>query len=124
MVKIVIPVEEFAGDASRVSGHFGRAPLFVVVELSKNNEVINIDPVENVGEHFGGRGRASALIIDLKPDILVVKGMGHRAISLFQELGINVLSGDISSVGEAIDAYLDNKLTPLTEGCRDAHHRK
>ncbi|MFX0096489.1 MAG: NifB/NifX family molybdenum-iron cluster-binding protein [Candidatus Hodarchaeota archaeon] len=124
MVKIAIPIEEFAGEASQVSGHFGRAPLFLVVELSKNNEVIDLDPIENKGEHFGGRRHASALMVDLKPDILVVKGMGHRAISLFQELGIDVLSGDVSSVREAIDAYLDNKLTPLTEGCRDARYRK
>ncbi|MFX1485990.1 MAG: NifB/NifX family molybdenum-iron cluster-binding protein [Promethearchaeota archaeon] len=123
MVKIVIPIEEFAGEKSQISGHFGRAPVFAVVELSKENEVRSLNPVKNVGEHFGGRGRASALIVDLKPDVLIVKGLGRRAISLFQDLGIDVFSGEVGSVREAIDAYVDKKLVPLTEPCGESRHR-
>lgn len=123
MVKIVIPIEEFTGEKSQISGHFGRAPVFAVIELSKEKEVRSLNPVENVGEHFGGRGRASALIVDLKPDVLIVKGMGRRAISLFQDLGINVFSGDVRTIREAIDAYLNNKLLPLTEPCGESRHR-
>ena len=123
MVKIVIPVEEFTGEESQISGHFGRAPVFAVVELSNENEVRSLNPVKNIGEHFGGRGRASALIVDLKPDVLIVKGMGRRAISLFQDLGINVLSGDVRDIREAIDAYLNDKLLHLTEPCGESRHK-
>jgi predicted Fe-Mo cluster-binding NifX family protein len=121
MKKLMIPIEESNGENSIISDHFGRAPYFAVIEISDNNFKI-IDMVKNVGEHFGGHGRAAPLILNQKPDILIVKGMGTRALQIFNDNGIEVLSTEASIVKEAIKSYLDNRLINLTEPCEDSKH--
>ena len=121
MKKLMIPIMESNGENSIISDHFGRAPYFAVIEISDNNFRI-IDMVENVGEHFGGHGKAATLILEQKPDMLIVKGMGPRALQIFNDNGIGVLSTEASVVKEAIGSYLDNKLTSLVEPCEDSRH--
>jgi predicted Fe-Mo cluster-binding NifX family protein len=121
MKKLMIPIEEFNGENSIISDHFGRSPYFAVIEISDGNFEI-IDKVKNVSEHFGGRGRAAPLILNQKPDILIVKGMGPRALQIFNDNGIEVFSTKASKVKDIIENYLDNKLTNLTEPCEDSKH--
>lgn len=121
MKKLMIPIEESNGENSIISDHFGRAPYFAVIEISDNNFKI-IDMVKNVSEHFGGHGRAATSILEQKPDILIVKGMGPRALQIFNDNGIEVFSTEASIVKEAIKSYLDNRLTNLTEPCEDSKH--
>ncbi|MEM2106733.1 MAG: NifB/NifX family molybdenum-iron cluster-binding protein [Candidatus Bathyarchaeia archaeon] len=78
MLKIIIPVERFEGKDSFISNHFGRAPEFALVEISENRSLRNISPVKNVEEHFGGHGTAERIVSNLKPDIIIVKGMGRE----------------------------------------------
>jgi len=123
MVKLVIPVERFEGEHSRIFSHFGRAPQFAVIELLADRSVKSISSVDNVGEHFGGHGGAEALVSGLQPDALVVKGMGPRGLQAFQSKGVAVFTGDVNTVGEAIDAYVRGRLVGLTEPCKEARHR-
>lgn len=53
-MRIVIPVEEDRGLDSRVSEHFGRAPLFLMLELDEDGRVLKQEALRNEGEHFGG----------------------------------------------------------------------
>lgn len=123
MVRIVIPIEHFQNQASRIFPHFGRAPLFALVTLTKDKTIEDINPVQNKGEHFGGHGAAEALAVNLNADAVIVKGMGPRGLQAFQEKGVGVFTGDINTVGEAIDAYINGKLSALTEPCREAQHK-
>ena len=122
MAKLVIPIEVFERGDSLMSPHFGRAPLFAVVEILRDGSVKSISPVENTGEHFGGHGAAEALVSQLQPDALVVKGMGPRGLQAFQSKGIAVFTGEVNTVKEAIDAYAGGRLVGLTEPCREARH--
>ena len=123
MVKLVIPVERFERENSTIFPHFGRAPLFTVVELLEDGSVKSISSVNNVGEHFGGQGGAETLVSGLHPDALVVKGMGPRGLQAFQSKGVAVFTGNVNTVGEAIDAYVGGRLVGLTEPCKDARHQ-
>lgn len=123
MVKLVIPVERFERENSTIFPHFGRAPLFTVVELLEDGSVKSISSVNNVGEHFGGQGGAETLVSGLQPDALVVKGMGPRGLQAFQSKGVAVFTGNVETVGEAIDAYVGGRLVGLTEPCKDARHQ-
>jgi predicted Fe-Mo cluster-binding NifX family protein len=123
MVKLVIPVERFERESSIIFPHFGRAPSFAVVDMLEDGSVKSITSVDNVSEHFGGHDSAEVLISNLGPNVLVVKGMGPRGIQAFQSKGVAVFTGDVNTVGDAINAYLDGRLVTLTEPCREAHHQ-
>lgn len=127
MLKIIIPVERipverFEGKDSLISNHFGRAPEFALVEISENRSLRNISPLENVEEHFGGHGTAERIVSKLKPDIIIVKGMGPRAMQIFQSMGVSVYTGDCMTIGEAIEAYFAGRLFKLNEPCKEAGH--
>ena len=123
MVKIVIPIERFQNQASRIFPHFGRAPLFALVTLTNDQEIEDINPVQNKGEHFGGHGAAEVLALNLNADAIIVKGMGPRGLQAFQKKGVGVFTGDVNTVGEAIDAYVKERLSALTEPCREAQYK-
>jgi len=122
MVRLVIPIESFDIERSVISPHFGRAPEFAVIDLSAEGRAISITSERNVGEHFGGHGGAETIVASLKPDALVVKGMGPRGLPAFQNHGIVVLTGPVSNLGEAVEAYVAGRLVCLTEPCKDARH--
>ena len=122
MVRLVIPIESFDIERSVVFPHFGRAPEFAVIDLSDEGRVISIRSERNVGEHFGGQGGPETVVASLKPDVLVVKGMGPRGLAAFQSNGIVVFTSSVTTVGEAVEAYLAGRLSCLTEPCKDARH--
>jgi predicted Fe-Mo cluster-binding NifX family protein len=122
MVRLVVPIESFDIERSVVFPHFGRAPEFAVVDLSDEGRVISIRSERNVGEHFGGQGGPETVVTSLKPDVLVVKGMGPRGLAAFQSSGIAVFTGAVNNLGEVVEAYLAGRLSCLTEPCKEARH--
>jgi predicted Fe-Mo cluster-binding NifX family protein len=122
MVKIVIPIEDLFEERAVIFPHFGRAPNFAVAEVNENGSLNSISYVKNTGEHFGGHGKAMTIVSAIKPDVLVVKGMGPRGLQAFQELGVSVMTGEANTVGEAIADYMNGRLVKLTEGCHEARH--
>jgi predicted Fe-Mo cluster-binding NifX family protein len=122
--RIVIPVIDESGLNAQVAEHFGRAPYFAVVELDESGNVSNVKTVPNVGEHAGGMGQSHDHIVKLKPNAIIVYGMGPRGLSAFQEAGIAVLKADTNTLAGNIAAYNEDKLQELTEGCHEAHHQE
>jgi predicted Fe-Mo cluster-binding NifX family protein len=121
--RIVVPVVSDIGLDSKIAEHFGRAPCFAVVELDESRNVSNVKTVPNVGEHAGGMGQSHDHIVKLKPNAIIVYGMGPRGLSAFQDAGIAVLRADAHTIADVIAAYKENKLQELTEGCHHAHHQ-
>ena len=122
MVKIAIPIEDLFEEKSVIFPHFGRAPNFAVADVEENGTLSSISYVKNTSEHFGGHGNAMTIVSAVKPDVLVVKGMGPRGLQAFQNMGVSVMTGDANTVGEAIADYRNGKLVELTEGCHEARH--
>ena len=120
--RVIVPAEDQKGLNARLAEHFGRAPYFTVVELSENGEVANVKTVPNVGEHAGGMGQAHDHIMELKPTAIIVYGMGPRGLITFQNAGVAILKANANTVGEVVNAYKEDKLQELTEGCEHAHH--
>jgi predicted Fe-Mo cluster-binding NifX family protein len=121
--RVVIPAEDGNGLNARLSEHFGRAPYFIVVELDDEGNVSSIQTVPNESEHFGGFGRPPNRILQFKPNAVITYGMGPRALSIFQEVGVAVLKANANTVKEVIEAYRQDKLEELTEGCYHARHQ-
>ena len=120
--RIVIPAEDGNGLNARLSEHFGRAPYFIIVELEDGN-ISNVQVVPNESEHFGGFGRPPDRILQLRPNAVITYGMGPRALSIFQEARIAVLKANADTVKDVVEAYRQDKLEELTEGCRHARRR-
>ena len=123
MKRIVVPVDGDKGLNSRLSGHFGRAPFFMVVELDEKGKVEKREAMPNDSEHFGGSGLPPDRILQLEPDAVITYGMGPRALDRFQQAKVAVLRANSSTVKDLILAYVKDELEELTEGCHHARHR-
>ncbi len=116
----MIPTDDAEGKS--LAGHFGRAQYFVLVELDDTNRVVRRE-VHNVrGEHTGGHGFTHDNIMQLRPDAVIVGGMGPRGIAAFQSQGVAVLQANNTSVDELVAAYISSRLGVLSEGCHEARH--
>ena len=122
-VKIVIPVQEEGGLDTRLSGHFGRAPYFAVIDLKDDGTVLEQSTIANTSEHFGGVGLPPQRILQLKLDALITYGMGPKALTIFQNAKVAVLRTSANTVREVVKAYNNDELNELTEGCHQAPHR-
>jgi predicted Fe-Mo cluster-binding NifX family protein len=120
--RIVVPVMDEAGESSRLSEHFGRAPLFAIAEITTAGDIETIQFQPNRSEHFGGFGRPPDILIGLNPNVVITYGMGPRALRRFQAEGIAVMQANSGILGEVLQAFTQNKLAELTKGCRDARH--
>jgi len=120
--RIVIPAKDGNGLNARLSEHFSRAPYFIIVELEDGN-ISNVQAVPNESEHFGGFGLPSERILQFRLNAVITYGMGSRALSIFQEAGIAVLKANADTVKDVVEAYKQDKLEELTEGCHYARHR-
>ena len=117
-MKIVIPVVDNGGEI--LSDHFGRAPYFAWFDLQEG-KVAERGLVPNDSDHFGGVGSPPERIAKLDPNVVITKGMGMRAIKIFQEMGVAVLQGKAPTTNENIALFVGDELEELTEGCLHAH---
>jgi predicted Fe-Mo cluster-binding NifX family protein len=120
--RIVIPVLDERGLTAQLSQHFGRAPFFAVLDIGENNQVLKQQTVANDSEHFGGVGRPPDRILQLKPNALITYGMGHRALTIFQNARVAVLRTAAHTVEDVVTLYNNEALEELTEGCLHAQH--
>lgn len=118
-MRIVISVTD--KDCGLLSEHFGRAPYFAWYDIEAG-KIIDNGIIPNDSEHFGGIGHPPDRILQLKPDALITFGMGPRALSVFQNARVAVLKANTNFVRGVIEAYNNNELEELTEGCHQARH--
>jgi len=116
MTKLVIPI---VGNSDNIEGHFGRAQNYAIVDIDEKGNILKKEMASNTSEHFGGVGLPPDIMLSFNPDAIVVYGMGPRAIQRFVEKGVSVLTGNVSTVQEAVEAFVRGKLVPLT---RDPYH--
>lgn len=79
--------------------------------------------VQNIGEHFGGMGTAPDLIAEAGAAIVLCSALGPRAISMFEQLGMEVYVGAHGTVRDAIQAFQAGMLTEATDANPCKMHR-
>lgn len=121
-MRILIPVVDDSGLKSRLSEHFGRTPYFCIVELNEKDGLLGQETVPNSGEKFGGGGRRADFILGLKPNVIIVHGMGPRGLSVYQSVKVPVLRANADTVEKVVEAYRNGELEELTEGCYEARN--
>lgn len=104
-MKIAFPAEADNGLESKVFGHFGTAPCFILVDSDK-------DRIESVGNsdlhHEHGQCRPTAALDGNQVDAIVVGGIGGGALNKLLAGGIKVF--------RAVEGTVDDNLSLIKSG--------
>jgi predicted Fe-Mo cluster-binding NifX family protein len=98
-MKVCFPVSKDKGLESEVYGHFGSAPLFVVVDTDNSN----VSSINNNDQHhkYGACNPMKALD-NQKVDVVVVGGIGAGALSKLNNSGVKVFHSQAATIKENI----------------------
>lgn len=105
MMNIAIPT-----DGKNVSEHFGHCPLFYFVTV-EDGKIVRKKFIENPGHQPGFLPR---FLNEQGANCVLAGGMGTRAIDLFRENDIEVVTGVTGSLEQVIDQYINGDL--ITDG--------
>ena len=105
-MKICIPTIGENGLDNAVGEHFGRVPTYTIVDL--NTDEVKVIP--NTSEHMGGQGQPPEIMAREGVQVMVCRGLGRRAIMMFEELGIDVYIGASGTVRNAVEAFKQKRL--------------
>lgn len=118
-MNVCIPVLENKGLESPVSVHFGSAPAFVVVNTEDGTSRV----IENRDAHHAhGMCHPLESLRGEKIDAVVVGGIGAGALAKLQAAGLEVLLGDLPTVGAMVAAFRAGRLPKATLETACAHH--
>jgi predicted Fe-Mo cluster-binding NifX family protein len=110
-MKVGFPVEREEGMESKVYGHFGSAPTFVVVDTEKNE----VRTIQNQDlHHIHGACNPIRALDGQMLDLLVVGGIGGGALQKLNALRIKVYGAGAQTVKENLQLLKKNSLKELT----------
>jgi predicted Fe-Mo cluster-binding NifX family protein len=119
-MQICIPVLEDQGLDSRVSGHFGSAPGFMIVDTESGACRV----IGNHNEHHAhGMCQPLAALAGELVDGIIVGGIGMGALMKLQAAGITVYRAAHPTVAETIAAFKNGTLQPVGEDGACASHQ-
>jgi predicted Fe-Mo cluster-binding NifX family protein len=111
-MKVIIPLDEQAGQNSRMSEHFGSAPFYAVADT----EDASIEIIPNASMHHDhGQCTPVNFFSELGIKVLLCNGIGAGAVAKLQMIGIDVYSAAMSAtLEEALTRFSHGSLTKLT----------
>lgn len=121
MKRIAIAVMDDLGLEGEVSMHFGRCPHYTFVEV-EGGEVSSSRVVQNPYYEAHVPGAVPTFIQEQGADVMIAGGMGPRAIGMFEEFGIEVVTGGVGSTQNVLNAYLSGELTGTQPCAEHAGH--
>lgn len=119
IVNVCIPVTADRGLESPVSGHFGSAPLFMLVDVETRHAKA-LPNARAVHEH--GACRPLDALAGHPVDALVVGGIGAGALMKLQGAGIRVFRATASTVAGCLDAFLAGAVEEIGPGGACGRH--
>ena len=119
-MRIAISAENQNGLDSPVSPHFGRCPCYILVDV-EGQEVTAVTAVDN--PYYGNHtpGQVPGFIHSQGANVMLAGGMGRRAVTFFQQYGIQPVTGASGTVRQALQSYLGGDLRDA-EPCAESQH--
>ncbi|MFO8048954.1 MAG: NifB/NifX family molybdenum-iron cluster-binding protein [Desulfosudaceae bacterium] len=112
-MKFAIPM---AG--GKLTLHFGHCQEFAMIEVD-NNEIVNR---ENLLPPPHEPGVLPKWLHDQGANVVIAGGMGHRAIDLFQQAGIQVVTGaSVEDPEVLVKNFLADSLATGDNACAGGH---
>ena len=122
-MRVVISVDSDNGLDSVVSPHFGRCPYFVLVDM-EGNKIESVRSVPNPYYSQHQPGQVPGFVHSQGGNVMLCGGMGRRAITFFEQYGIQPVTGAAGTVRRALDHYLGGQLggaAPCRESMQHDH---
>ena len=119
MKKIALACEDNQGLDGQISQHFGRCPYYLLVDV-EGDEIKKKDIVNNPYYENHVPGVVPQFISEQGANVMIAGGMGPRAIDLFSNLGIGVVTGAVGNTGNVLQAYLKGEISGV-EPCKHDH---
>jgi predicted Fe-Mo cluster-binding NifX family protein len=118
-MKVCFPVVEDKGLDSEVYGHFGSAPLFIVVDTDARSA----SKITNNNQHHAHGMCNPILALDNQHvDAIVVGGIGAGALNKLNQSGIRVFQAQAATVKANIDLFNVRNLPEFTlQQCCGGH---
>jgi len=115
-MRIAVSADDNNGLDSVVSPHFGRCPYYVLADI-EDQEVKQVNAVANPYYDHHQPGQVPGFIRSQGADVMLTGGMGRRALDLFEQYGVEAVTGASGTVRHALERYLGGKLRGA-EPCR------
>jgi len=110
-MKICIPVENNEGLESKVYGHFGSAPCFLIYDTDKET----FEAIDNTDrQHIHGMCHPLKALDNQAINAVICVGMGVRAVQKLNEGGIRAYKVEGKTVAEVIKLYTKGALEEIT----------
>lgn len=110
-MKLCFPVEVDNGVESRVYGHFGSAPRFVVLDTETGKAM----PVINGDQKHAHGGCNPIMALKGQPvDAIIVGGIGAGALNRLMNLGIKVYRAEKPMIRENVELFAAGRLPLFT----------
>lgn len=122
-MRIAISANENNGLDSAIGAHFGRCPYFVLVDV-EGQAVTAVQTIDNPYYSAHQPGQVPGFIQSQAADVMLSGGMGGRAVSFFQQYGIEPVTGAAGTVRQSVESYLSGQLTgtaPCAESVEHGH---
>ena len=110
MKRIALACEDNQGLSGQMSQHFGRCPYYLIVDV-EGDEIKKTDSVNNPYYNNHVPGMVPQFINEQAVNVMIAGGMGPRAIDMFTNLGIEVVTGAIGNAGNVLQAYLRGEIS-------------
>lgn len=105
-----------ASENEMVTEHFGHCVNFNIFEV-KDSQIVKSESIPNPGHR---PGFLPNFLNDIGVNVVISGGMGGGAIDIFNEKGIEVITGAAGNAEAAANAYLQGTLVSTGTVCH--HH--
>jgi predicted Fe-Mo cluster-binding NifX family protein len=98
----------FPANGKVISSHFGHCVSFKVFDIDDDKAIVNQSTIENPGEHKPGV--LPGVLQQYEINVLIADGIGQKAINLFNEMGIKVITGASGLIEDVLRRFLNDTL--------------
>ena len=107
-----------ASDNGMVTEHFGHCESFMIFD-AENNRIINHESISNPGHK---PGYLPNFLNDKGVNVVISGGMGGGAVDIFNEKGIEVITGIKGDSKTVAELYLQGALNSTGSICHEHQH--
>jgi predicted Fe-Mo cluster-binding NifX family protein len=104
-----------------LDSRFGRSPKFIIYEMESGAFEV-IDNKKSLNAAQGAGIQAAETIVRLGVSCVMTGHCGPKAFKVLSAAGVKVYSIDASTVSEALDRFLGERIAPLDSADVEGHH--
>ncbi|MBW1714876.1 MAG: NifB/NifX family molybdenum-iron cluster-binding protein [Deltaproteobacteria bacterium] len=116
---LAFSTDDNSGLEAVLSHHFGRCPYYTLVDV-QGAEIKDVRSAPNpFYDDHGEPGEVPSFIRSQGAQVIIAGGMGPRAISFFEQFGIQAITGASGRVKDVVEVYLKGSLAGA-EPCNES----